>query len=81
MFADVELTVGQRRLPTVPKSAVFTRDDAAHAFVVVADRLEERVLAVGPDLGDRLAIVKGASEGERFVVAELEQLRNGQRVR
>lgn len=81
MFADVELTVGQRRLPTVPKSAVFTRDDAARAYVLVADRLEERVLALGPDLGDRLAVVRGASEKERVVVADLDKLRNGQRVR
>jgi hypothetical protein len=49
--------------------------------VVVADRLEERVLALGPDLGDRLAVVRGASENERFVVADLDKLRNGQRVR
>ncbi len=81
MFADVELTVGQRRLPTVPKSAVFQRDDSAHAFAVVGDRLEERVLALGPELGDRLSVVRGASEGEHFAVGELEQLRNGQRVR
>lgn len=81
MFADAELTVGQRRLPTVPKAAVFTRDDATHAFVVVGDRLEERVLALGADLGDRLAVVRGASDGERFVVGGLDQLQNGQRVR
>jgi membrane fusion protein (multidrug efflux system) len=81
MFADVELTVGQRRLPTVPKSAVFMRDDAAHAYAVVADRVEERVLALGPELGDRVAVVRGAGEKDRFVVAGLDQLRNGQRVR
>jgi membrane fusion protein (multidrug efflux system) len=81
MFADVELTVGQRKLPTVPKAAVIRRDDAAHAFAVVADHVEERVLALGPELGDRVSVLRGAREGERFVVGGLEQLQNGQRVR
>jgi RND family efflux transporter MFP subunit len=80
MFADAELTVGQRRLPTIPKAAIFTREDEAHAFVVVTDRLEERVLALGPEIGDRVAVLRGASDGERVVSAQLERLRNGQRV-
>jgi membrane fusion protein (multidrug efflux system) len=80
MFADVQLTVGQRKLPTVPKRALIMRDDEAHAFLVVGDRLEERVLALGPELGDRVAVTRGASDGERIVTAQLESLKNGQRV-
>jgi len=80
MFADVELTVGQRRLPTVPQAAVFTRDGEAHVFAVVDDHLEERVLALGPALGDRVAVVHGAVLGERVVVSKPESLGNGQRV-
>jgi len=81
MFADAELTVGQRRLPTVPKEAIFTRDDEAHVFVVVAQRLEERVLALGPEVGDRVAVVRGASDGERVATAQLDSLKNGQRLK
>lgn len=81
MFADVEINIGQRRLPTVPKSAIFTRDDAAHAFVVTGDRLEERVLALGPDLGDRVAVLRGVNDAERIATANLDSLKNGQRVR
>jgi hypothetical protein len=81
MFADAELVVGQRRMPTVPQAAIFQRDDEAHAFVVVADRVEERVLALGPALGDRVAVVRGANDGERVAIGPLESLKNGQRVR
>jgi membrane fusion protein, multidrug efflux system len=81
MFADAELVVGQRRLPTVPKAAIFRRDDEAHAFVVVADRLQERVLALGPELGDRVAVVRGANDGERIATAQLDSLKNGQRIK
>jgi len=81
MFADAELTVGQRRLPTVPKTAVFTRADEAHAFIVVGEHLEERVLALGPDLGERVAVIRGVNEGERIATAQLDHLKNGQRVK
>jgi hypothetical protein len=81
MFADAELTVGQVRLPTVPKTAIFRRDDEAHAFLVVAGHLEERVLALGPELGDRVAVVRGARDGERIASAQLDSLKNGQRVK
>lgn len=80
MFADVELAVGQQRLPTIPRSAVFTRDDESHAFIVTAGRLEERVLALGPEVGDRVAVIRGASDGERVALGKLEDLKNGQRI-
>ena len=80
MFADVELAVGQQRLPTIPRAAVFTRDDESHAFIVSTGRLEERVLALGPEVGDRVAVIRGANEGERVALGKLDDLKNGQRV-
>ncbi len=81
MFADAELTTGTRQLPSVPKRALLARDNQSHAFVVVDGRLEERILALGPDVGDRVSVVKGVADGERVVVADLGTLKNGERVR
>ncbi|HEU4583076.1 MAG TPA: efflux RND transporter periplasmic adaptor subunit [Polyangiaceae bacterium] len=78
MFADVELVVGQQRLPTIPRAAVFTRDDESHAFIVSGNRLEERVLALGPEVGDRVAVLRGAGDGERVALGKLDDLKNGQ---
>jgi RND family efflux transporter MFP subunit len=80
MFADAEIAVGQRTLPGVPKTAVFSRDKEPHAFVVTGDRLEERVLALGPELGGRVSILRGITDGERVVVEGQDALENGQLV-
>jgi membrane fusion protein, multidrug efflux system len=81
MFADVELVVGTERLPSVPARAVVEQDDQARLFAVVAGRLEERVVALGPKLGDRVSIRRGVREQEPVVVSGLSGLSNGQRVR
>jgi len=81
MFADAELTVGSASLPSVPKKAVLTRDDQSRVFVVVGGRLEERVLALGPTVGERVSVARGVTAGEQVVVSELSGLSNGQKVR
>lgn len=81
MFADVELTLGTRKLPAIPKSAILDRDGQAHAFFVIDNQLEERVLALGAEAGDLRSVVDGARVGERVVSADVAKLSNGQRVR
>jgi membrane fusion protein, multidrug efflux system len=80
MFADVELTVGSERLPSVPARALTELDDQARLFMVVDGRLEERVVALGPKLGERTAIRRGVKDGEQVVVSERTGLGNGRRV-
>lgn len=80
MFADVELTVGSERLPSVPASALTERDDQSRLFVVVDGRLEERVVAVGPKVADRVSITRGVKDGEQVVVSDRTGLGNGRRV-
>src|ERR1041384_1264527 len=80
MFADVELVKGWRALPSLPRGAIAMRDGEPHAFFVVGSRLEERVLALGPAIGDRISVVKGAREGEQVALGELSDLMNGVRV-
>lgn len=80
MFADVELTVGSERLPSVPVTAVSELDDQARVFVVVDGRLEERIVALGPKLGERASITRGVKAGEQVVVSDHTGLGNGRRV-
>ena len=80
MFADVELTIGQENLPSVPKTAVFESNGKQNVFVVVNGALEQRVLQPGPELGDRLSVRRGVVANERVVTPYNSALSNGQRV-
>jgi RND family efflux transporter MFP subunit len=81
MFADVELVTGSQRLPSVPKHAIIEQDEQARVYVVAAGRLEERIVALGPSVGERVSIRRGVKEGEPVVVSELAGLSNGRKVR
>jgi len=81
MFADVELTVGSQRLPSVPERALSELDEQSRVFVVAGGRLEERVVALGPKQDGRISIVRGVKDGEQVVVSDVKGLSNGRRVR
>jgi len=81
MFADVELVIGSQKLASVPARALRERDEQARVFAVVAGRLEERVVALGAKVGERVAIVRGVKEGEQVVVSDSTGLSNGRKVR
>jgi hypothetical protein len=57
------------------------RDGQAHAFVVIDDQLEERVIALGPSSNGHLGVLEGVKAGEKIVVSDVAKLSNGQRVR
>jgi len=82
MFAVAEVTLEEVLLPAVPGTAI--RSDAELAtdrvFVVAGGVIEERLVQLGPSLGDRVAIRSGLREGERFVLAQTPDLADGQRV-
>lgn len=81
MFADVELVTGSEPLPSVPARALLEHDQQSRVFVVAGGRLEERIVALGPKLGDRVAVTRGVRAGEQVVVSELKGLSNGQKAR
>lgn len=81
MFADVELVTGNERLPSVLKSAVTEQDEQSRVYVVANGRLEERIVALGPSVGDRVSIRRGVKEGEPVVVSDPKGLSNGRKVR
>ncbi len=80
MFADVALTTGTEKLPSVPLSAVFERQDKKRVYVVSEGRLEERVLQAGPEVNGRLTAHAGLKEGDVVVTGKLAGLGNGTRV-
>ena len=80
MFATVELVTGEETLPTVPKKAVFERDGKPRLFVVVNGKANERVVVLGPESDDTVAIRQGLSPEDKVVVAPPEGLANGRAV-
>ena len=80
MFADAELRIGTRVLPSVPRSALAKHGDQSHLFVVSDGRLEERVVALGAAVGDRVSVQRGLHIGEHVVVSDASALGNGQKV-
>lgn len=80
MFADVELTTGKQKLPSVPLAAVFERQAKKRVYVVAEGHLVERVLQVGPEVDGRLTALSGLKTGEKVAVGKLEGLANGTRV-
>jgi multidrug efflux pump subunit AcrA (membrane-fusion protein) len=56
-------------LPVVSQKALVHRGDNDSVFAVVDGHLEERVVQVGPSVGDLVAIVDGVKTGEHVVVS------------
>jgi multidrug efflux pump subunit AcrA (membrane-fusion protein) len=70
MFVDVEFRISSSRQLTVPVEAVL---DAGQTQTVFVDRgngyLEPRQVEAGDHIGDRVAILKGLTAGERIVTS------------
>ncbi|MCB9734106.1 MAG: efflux RND transporter periplasmic adaptor subunit [Deltaproteobacteria bacterium] len=65
MFVEAKLAVGELTLPAVPKAAVTKRGATWRVFAVVDDKLEERVVQLGPDApGDLATIARGLAADE-----------------
>lgn len=79
MFADVALIVGTTQLPSVPQKSLLAADEQARLFVLADGRLEERIVALGPKVGERVSVTRGVALEDKIVVSELSQLSNGQR--
>lgn len=69
MFVKAAMATGQRELPAVPASALVQRGSTWRVFAVVGDKLEERVVQLGPDTADgHKTIARGLSPGDTFAV-------------
>jgi membrane fusion protein (multidrug efflux system) len=81
MFAEAELTIGERKLPHAPRSALRGDAPNTRVFVVVGGVAEERLVLTGPAHGEELTIIQGLRPGERVITRPGEDVRDGVRVR
>jgi membrane fusion protein (multidrug efflux system) len=69
MFVTAKLPVGEVVLPVVPEKALVHHEESDDVFAVVDGHLEERVVELGPKVGELAAIVDGVKKGEQVVVS------------
>jgi membrane fusion protein, multidrug efflux system len=69
MFVTARLPVGQVLSPVVPARALVHRDESDSVFVVIEGHLQERIVQLGPRVGDLAAVTDGVKKGERVVVS------------
>jgi membrane fusion protein, multidrug efflux system len=69
MFVTAQLPIGEQTLPLVPLKALIERNDNDNLFAVVDGHLEERVVQLGPKMGDFVAISDGVKKGDKIVVS------------
>jgi membrane fusion protein, multidrug efflux system len=69
MFVTAKLPVGEVTLPVVPTNTIVHRDENDSVFAVIDGHLQERVVQLGPTVGQLIAIADGIKKGEAVVVS------------
>ncbi len=69
MFVTAELPVGEVTSPVVPATALVKHNQDQSVFAVVDGHLEERVVQLGPKVGDLVAVADGVKKGEQVVIS------------
>lgn len=80
MFALAQIQIGQAELPVIPRSALKEKDGSSRVFAVERGRLAERIVQLGPDVGDAVAVLGGLSTGDRVAAKADPDVRDGLRV-
>ena len=65
----------------VPKAAVVKKDNNTFVFVVKGNKVEQRTIRTGDESGDAYFVLDGLSGNETVVVAGVDKLRDGDRVK
>ena len=65
----------------VPKQAVVKKEGSAFVFVVKNNRVEQRTIRPGEEVGDAYFVLDGLSGNESVAIAGVEKLRDGDRVK
>jgi membrane fusion protein (multidrug efflux system) len=80
MFATARVALGETPAPVVPKSAIRVDGNLHRIFVVVDDRVEERLVKVGEEREGVVEIETGVRTGERVVDPIRAEIHDGARV-
>ena len=65
----------------VPKQAVVRVDNSAFVFVIKGDRVEQRAIRPGGEVGDDYQVLEGLSGNESVALNGADKLRDGDRVK
>jgi RND family efflux transporter MFP subunit len=74
-------TAEQKPRTAVNRSALVSHGSNATVFVVEGNRVIEKRITVGEELGDMIEILEGVKAGERVVVKPPNRLRSGSRIK
>jgi membrane fusion protein (multidrug efflux system) len=80
MFVTAELPVGEVTLPVVPAKSLVAHNADQTLFAVVDGHLEERVVQLGPKVGELVAVADGVKKGEQVVVSPPPGAADGQQI-
>jgi RND family efflux transporter MFP subunit len=81
-FLSRPIKAGEQKPRTaVNRSALISHGGNSTVFVVEGDRVIEKGVTTGEELGDMIEILKGVKAGERVVLKPPNRLRNGSRVK
>jgi membrane fusion protein (multidrug efflux system) len=80
MFVVAQLAAGEKNLPVVPKSAVKRDEAGARVFLVVEKRIQERLVQLGGEKEDLVAVAAGVKPGDAVVVQPGPDVRDGAQV-
>jgi len=65
----------------VPKTAVARKDSNAFVFVIKGNKVEQRTIRLGDEVGDSYLVLDGLSGSESVATAGVDKLRDGDRVK
>jgi len=65
----------------VPKQAIVKKDGGSFVFVVKNNKVEQRTIRTGDEMGDSFIVLDGLSGNENVAVSGTEKLRDGDRVK
>ncbi|MBO8129022.1 MAG: efflux RND transporter periplasmic adaptor subunit [Peptococcaceae bacterium] len=74
---NVDIVTQTPQVLVIPESAVFTRDDEPHVYIVVQGHARLRAIKTGRAAGGYIEVEDGLSAGDRVVIEPGERLRDG----
>jgi len=82
LYGKARFVTGQRKILSVPQTAIAQQGQLAGAFVVDQSGVARlRLVKTGRVIGDRVELLSGLNEGEEIVSEGIASLRDGVRVR
>ena len=80
-YGTADFAMGEARRLSIPRRALIEHGELEGVFIADPQGvLEYRLVKTGKNLGDRVEILSGISEGDRVAISQMGRLRDGARV-